>query len=50
MIREEKNKTQKTSPTKTMKGEAKIAVRQADKKGPVFLLGFVGKQKNNKKQ
>ena len=50
MIREEKNKTQKTSPTKTMKGEAKIAVRQADKKGPVFLLGFVGKQKINKKQ
>ena len=46
MIREEKNKTQKTSPTKTMKGEAKIAVRQADKKRPVFLLGFVGKQKN----
>lgn len=33
-----------------MKGEAKIAVRQADKKRPVFLLGFVGKQKINKKQ
>ena len=32
-----------------MKGEAKIAVRQADKKGPVFLLGFVGKQNINKK-
>ena len=31
-----------------MKGEAKIAVRQADKKRLVFLLGLVGKQKNNK--
>ncbi len=49
MIREEKNKTQKTSPTKTMKGEAKIAVRQADKKRLVFLLGFVEKQNINKK-
>ena len=33
-----------------MKGEAKIAVSQADKKRLVFLLGFVGKQKINKKQ
>ena len=32
-----------------MKGEAKIAVRQADKKRLVFLLGFVGKQNINKK-
>ena len=45
-----KRQAQKTSPAKTMKGEAKIAVRQADKKRPVFLLGVVGKQKNNKKQ
>ena len=31
-----------------MKGEAKIAVRQADKKRLVFLLGFVEKQNINK--
>ena len=44
----EKRQAQKTLPTKTEKGEAKIAVRQADKKRLVFLLGLVGKQKNNK--
>ena len=46
----EKRQAQKTLPTKTEKGEAKIAVRQADKKRLVFLLGFAGKQKFNKKQ
>lgn len=48
--RNEKRQAQKTSPRKTKKGEAKIAVKQADKKRLVFLLGFVGKQKINKKQ
>ena len=48
--RNEKRQAQKTSPRKTKKGEAKIAVKQADKKRLVFLLGFVGKQQIYKKQ
>ena len=47
--RKKKRQAQKTSLAKTMKGEAKIAVRQADKKRLVFLLGFVEKQNINKK-
>ena len=47
--RRKKRQAQKTSLAKTMKGEAKIAVRQADKKRLVFLLGFVEKQNINKK-
>ena len=48
--REAKNDKPRRLHQKKQKGEAKIAVRQADKKRLVFLLGFVGKQKINKKQ
>ena len=46
---EEKNDKPRRLHQQKQKGEAKIAVRQADKKRLVFLLGFVGKQNINKK-
>ena len=49
MVRRRKTTSPEDFTNKTEKGEAKIAVRQADKKRLVFLLGFVGEQRNNKK-
>ena len=46
--RRKKRQAQKTSPAKTMKGEAKIAVRQADKKGLFFFWVLSENRKSTK--